>query len=393
MSSYLAAHPDVVSAERPDERRRLRVAMFCHNYVPHPGGLEVMVRNLASGLARRHDVTLVTSDWPGATGVSREEGMTVHRLPTIHATERRGVPYPVPSGAGLRAALAAVRGADVVHAHGALYAQTLLAARVARKAGAPLVLTEHVGFVEYRSGAVNAVERAAWTLIGDRMTRRAAALTTYNARVQRWLGARTGRPIRYIGNGVDAARFAPRPAEERRALRRALGLPEEGMLVLFVGRASEKKNLDAVLAMPRDGFTLVVCGAERGIAGPGIIDLGVLPHARMPELFASVDVMVNPSTGEGFPLAVQEAIASGLPLALLWDEGYDGWLSRDAVWACDSLDAIAPAVRVLIANAGGRAALSAAARHWALQRWSWDATVNAYEDLYRDCLVEHARSR
>jgi len=367
--------------------------MFCHNYVPHPGGLEVMVRNLASGLAKRHEVTLVTSDWPGASGVSEEEGMTVHRLPAVHAAEGRGVPYPVPYGPGLRSALRAVRGADVVHAHGALYAQTILAARTARRSASPLVLTEHVGFVEYRSGLTNRVQRAAWSLIGDRVVARAGAVTTYNARVQRWLEARFRRPVRYIGNGVDFARFRPFDEGDEDGLRAArgrLGLPAEGTLVLFVGRASEKKNLDAVLALPRDGFTLVVCGARRGLTGEGLVDLGVLPYDRMPDLYACVDLMVNPSTGEGFPLAIQEALAAGLPLALLWDEGYDGWLPRDAVAACDRLDEIAPAVRALVDDAAARRRLAAAGRAWAASRWSWDATVSAYEDLYGELLTDAA---
>ena len=40
---------------------RRRIAMFVSNYPPHRGGLEIMVWNLASGLARRHEVVLVTS--------------------------------------------------------------------------------------------------------------------------------------------------------------------------------------------------------------------------------------------------------------------------------------------------------------------------------------------
>ena len=370
----------------PDDRRRLRVAMFCHNYVPHPGGLEVMVQSLSRGLAARHEVTLVTSAWEGAEGVSREEGMTVHRLPAIHASEPRGVPYPVPTGAGLRTALKAVATADVVHAHGALYAQTLLASRVARRAKAPLVITDHVGFVEYRSGLLNAVQRAAWSVVGDRTVRRAAALTTYNDRVRAWLEARYRRPVRYIGNGVDVERFRPLSGEERRVARQALGLPLEGTLVLFVGRASEKKNVDAVLSIPREGFTLVTCGAKRDLRLPGVVDLGVLPHARMAELFGCCDVMVNPSTGEGFPLAIQEAIAAGLPLVILWDAGYDRWLARETVAACDTLHDVAPAVRALVASRGERERLSAREREWAVTRWSWAATVSAYEDLYRECL-------
>ena len=373
------------------DRDRLTIAMFSHNYVPHPGGLEVVVQNLVRGLAGRgHRVVLVTSDWEGTAGVSHEDGLIVHRLPAIHWTEARGGPSPVPRGPGLAAAMRAVRDADVVHAHGALYAQTLLAARAARRAGAPLVLTEHVGFVEYRAAAVNAIERAAWWAIGDRMLARAAAVTALNDRVRGWLAARSRRPVHFIGNGVALERFRPRRADERRALRRSFGLPEDQALVLFAGRASEKKNLDVVLAAPREGHVLVVCGAKRDLRGERLVDLGVLPHARMPELFACVDAMVNPSTGEGFPLVVLEAVASGVPLVLMWDDGYAGWLPREVVVACDRVEAIAPALDALVADAARRRALAAAGRAWAEARWSWESVIHRYEELYHDVRVRSA---
>ena len=381
-----AASPPV---SRPTPARR--IAMFAHNYPPHPGGLEVMVRALATGLARRHEVTVVTSAHRGNAGVTREDGLTVHRLPTSHVTEGLGVPYPMPLGPGVRAALAAVAGADLVHAHGALYAQTLLALRAARRAGAPLVLTEHVGFVSYANPVLNATQRAAWKLIGDGVVERSAAVTTYNARVQQWLHTRSGRAIQFIGNGVDVAAFSPRPPEERRRLRAALGLPAGETLVLFAARATAKKRLDDVLAIPRRGFTLVVCGADRGLRGDGLIDLGVLPHERMPELYAATDLMVLPSTGEGFPLAVQEAVAAGLPLVLRWDEGYAGGLSRDVVSSYDRVDAVGDAVRRLVASPAERAKLAEAGRRWAEAHWSWQATVGSYEELYDDVARSHAR--
>ena len=368
-----------------------KVAMFVSNYIPHPGGLEVMVWNLARGLARRHEVVLVTSAYDGVHGVSREDGMTVHRLPAIHLTERFGVPYPVPAGPGLRAALHDVAGAQVVHTHGALYAQSLLARRVARRARAPFVLTEHVGFVQYPSAALNAIQRAAWTAIGTPLVRSADAVVTYNARVHDELERGSGRGVRYVGNGVDIDRFHARSCEERCALRRSFGLPEEGVLALFAGRDSEKKNLDVLLRAEREGYTLVVCGWERNLVGPALVDLGVVPYARMAELFACADVMLHPASGEGFPLAVQEAIASGLPVVLLWDEGYARWMPRTVVEACDSPGEVPQRMTELARDPARRRALGDAGRAWAESQWSWDATVRAYERIYDDVADDTSR--
>ena len=369
---------------------RRRVAMFVSNYLPHPGGLEVMVWNLARGLARRHDVVLITSEYGGVRGVSREDGMTVHRLPATHVTERFGVPYPLPTGPGLRAALRDAEGADVVHAHGALYAQSILARRLATRLGAPFVLTEHVGFVGYSSALVNAVQRMAWRTIGFPLVRGADAVVTYNARVHAELGRDSGRSIDFAGNGVEVERFRPRSAEERRATRRAFGLPEDALLALFAARDSEKKNLDVLLRAKRAGYTLVVCGWERNLSGASLVDLGVVPYPRMADLFASVDIMVHPASGEGFPLAVQEAVASGLPVVLLWDEGYARWMPRDVVAACDSVDDVVSRLAALAADPAARVCLSRRAREWAQEHWSWDGTVAAYDEIYDRVLTGHA---
>ena len=364
--------------------------MLCHNYPPHPGGLEVMVRNLAAGLARRHEVTLVTSAFDGAEGKTVEDGMTVFRVPAFHATERFGIPYPIPTGEVLRAALRSLISVDLLHAHGALYVTSVHAARLAKRRSVPFVVTEHVGFVEYSNPVVNAVESIAWSAIGDRIMSQSNAISTYNSRVQDWLGKRyPSRKIQFIGNGVDTATFRPRTDAERSALRQEFGLPDNRPLVLFAGRDSEKKNLGSVLQFTRDDYHLVVCGAARGLTGENLTDLGVVPYDRMSDLFGCVDVMVHASTGEGFPLAMQEALATGLPLAVLWDPGYAGSLDRSVVAACDSIAELGATVQSLALNATRRSELARTAREWTERKWSWDATVRAYEKLY--ATVTHTR--
>jgi glycosyltransferase involved in cell wall biosynthesis len=109
----------------------------------------------------------------------------------------------------------------------------------------------------------------------------------------------------------------------------------------------------------------------------------------MPQLFGAVDVMVQASTGEGFPLVVQEALASGIAIAILWDPGYGTSLDRGVVAACDTVEEIGPAVRALAVNEALRHRLSRDGRAWAERHWSWDATAHAYEALYAE--VAHAK--
>jgi D-inositol-3-phosphate glycosyltransferase len=199
--------------------------------------------------------------------------------------------------------------------------------------------------------------------------------------------------VRYVGHGVDLVRFHRRSPEERRALRRSFGLPENGVTGLFVGRDADKKNIGAVLDAPRDGYVLVVCGAERNLQAANLVDLGIVPYERMPDLFGCMDFMVHAASGEGFPLAVQEAIASGVPVALLWDEGYERWMPREVVAACDRLQDVASEMVQLAGDSMRRDVLARAGRDWASRHWSWAATVAAYEQIYEDSLSLPADGR
>lgn len=369
----------------------MKIAVFASNYPPHPGGLEAVVHNVAAGLAARHDVVVISTAWGGRAGTSAEDGLTVFRMPAIHRTERWGVPYPVLLGRGLRKAIDHTSGAHLIHAHGALYQTTLLAARLARRTASPLVLTEHVGFVRYRRRLLNVLQQAAWSSIGSFTLRSAAALTVYNTRVESWLkGVNPGRPLHFIPNGVDHDRFAPRGDADRCTIRKRLGWPEKEVVALFVGRHTEKKNLDAVLRIPRHAFSLAVCGARRNLTGDRIFDLGIVPHDRMARIYHAADFMIHASDGEGFPLAVQEAMATGLPVVLLWDNGYSANLDRNAVLAIDSVDDLARAVVSVASDAALRERLGETGHAWARDHWLWKTTVMEYERLFSRLVADRS---
>lgn len=364
----------------------MRIGIATHNYPPHLGGLETIVRELARAFARRHEVVVVSTAWAGRTGVMNEDGMVVHRLPAWHGSERFGVPYATPLGIGVARAAAALRRCEVLHAHGSLYATTLLALS-ARRRGTPFFVTEHVGFVPYSSSVLNAVQRAAWSAIGTPVVRRSAKVIAYNSRVRDWLSGRFGdRAVAFIRNGVDTAMFAPRGAPERRLARAKLGLPDDVPLGLFVGRAAQKKNLDAVLSFSPRHYRLVVCGAERALPEQ-VLNLGAVPHATMPDVFAAADFLIHAATGEGFPVTVQEAMASGLPVALLWDPGYEGSVVRDAVLAADSLTGVADTAEQLALSPERRDDLGRRSRDFAVRYWSWDTAVEQHLELFRTAMA------
>ena len=114
---------------------------------------------------------------------------------------------------------------------------------------------------------------------------------------------------RVIENGVDCELFRPRDRAEGRA---RLGLPQDGRLALFVGRAEPRKGADiAARAAELAGFQLAVAGA-RPISGA--VHLGLLSPESLAWAYSAADCVVFPTRYEACSYVVLEALASGVPL-------------------------------------------------------------------------------
>jgi glycosyltransferase involved in cell wall biosynthesis len=135
-------------------------------------------------------------------------------------------------------------------------------------------------------------------------------------------GPRYRRRLAVIRNG----HAAPLPVD-RRAARKALGLPLEGVLLGQIGRISPQKNQDfSVKLMPDIAaahLLLVGSGPEEpavkaSIAATGLGDRvhlrPAVDHSRIGPFYSAVDLVLFPSRFEGLSLAAIEAVHAGVPL-------------------------------------------------------------------------------
>lgn len=174
---------------------------------------------------------------------------------------------------------------DVIHAH---YVLSGLIARLQRHM--PVVVTFH--------GAEVAL---GWPARASRWLRdRVDAVIVTSRRVQNDLDA----PSAYvIPPGVDLAQFVP---DDRATARKELGLPDDGELVLFVGRADWDKRLDVVHEAVR------LLHERRPQAE--LVQVSGQPHAVVPTYMNACDALLLISTYEGSPMVVKEALACNLPV-------------------------------------------------------------------------------
>jgi glycosyltransferase involved in cell wall biosynthesis/predicted metal-dependent phosphoesterase TrpH len=213
------------------------------------------------------------------------------------------------------------------------------------------------------------------------------------------LAARGFAPERLVlwGRGVDPDAFSP---ERRREHLRQRLLDGGDLLLLSVGRLSQEKRLDVLLAAFAElrrqlpGVRLAIVGdgpareaLEQG-APAGVRFLGELHGVELAELYASADVFCFPSTTDTFGQVLLEAGASGLPVvaaragggAELVADGATGLLVRP-----DDANALAAALRLLADDAELRAQLGRSGRLLALAR-GWPDSFAQLLAVYRGAL-------
>lgn len=383
--------------------RPLRVLLVSHYYPPHLGGIENVVHQQAQHLAQRGvEVTVLTS---GHRSTVRRgaDGVRVVCVAAWNGIEQRaGVPFPVLAPGLLAAAVRWTRWADVVHVHDCLYMTSWAAGIAAATTGTPHVLTQHVALVEHPSAVVRWTQRAVCTVAGRRLLQRAARVLVLNATVAAFARAQGARPqaVQHFVNGVDTLLFRPaRSPAERARIRSRLGLPQDRVLVLFVGRLVPKKGYQLLLAAAGPAYELVFAGDGNdhplSDGRPGVHHLGTLSPADLAEAYRACDVFALPSTSEGFPLTVQEAMASGLPVVTTDDPGYAPYrLDRDHVTLLPrDIDAWREALSSLAADPDRRRRMGGWSRQYAVTGFAWDQHAAALLRLYSDVLTGPAAKR
>lgn len=365
----------------------MTVVQVTHYMPPHPGGIERVADTLfdayrAAGLTVEWIASRVPSDAP-----RREPGK--QRVRSLNVLETMlDVPVPLWGPGALRVLTAAVRRADVVHVHDCLYPGSALAMRAARRYNKPTLLTQHIGFVTYRTKLLNAIQRGAYATLGRRLLRQASrvvlATPAAEAQVRQLFGAMPPHAT-VIPNGIDLGRFRPATDEARHQARQHLALDTDAQVVLFTGRLVEKKGLPLVLDVARRLQSVRVLVIGNGPLAPRMKEatsnVQWVPSVRPEEMtrfYQAADCLLMPSTGEGLPLVVQEALASGLPVIAAECEPYAAALAAAGIIVPAPRDADRLTAEVQGVLASRQAATAARARRYSEEHWDVKVMARRY---------------
>jgi UDP-glucose:(heptosyl)LPS alpha-1,3-glucosyltransferase len=201
--------------------------------------------------------------------------------------------------------------------------------------------------------------------------------------------------ITVIPNAVDAARFQPTNAAERRRRVRALHeFTSDDVVLLFVGKEFRRKGLapliDALPYLPPHVRALVVGGDDQAPFRAQAAELGVADRVvfaghspAVEDYFQAADIFVFPTLYEAFALVTLEAASAGLPLVTTRVNGTEDFIvdGKNGLFITRDGAAIARGLAPLVSQPQLRRRMGDQARKDAAG-YTWDSVAARTLDVY-----------
>lgn len=284
---------------------------------------------------------------------------------------------------------------DFVHLQSTYLWPMWAAARIAKRAGVPYVLTPRGTLVKELVQSKSRFVKLAWINFIERKTiRQAAFLHVTTEHEAEELGHFNFKlpAVEVIPNGISGedADFSGNEKETSSTKREA---------ILFLGRLSWEKGLDrlipALAFMPRVNL-LVAGNDEKGYRGPlealavhhGVASrvhfLGPVYGLEKKRLFHTASLMVLPSYSENFGNVILEAWAMGCPVAVTQEVGLAPVVKETGAGAVvpGEPHLLGAALMGLLAQPGMIEDMGMRGRRVVLERFTWPAIAQQMQTAY-----------
>ena len=363
----------------------MRIAIVAESFLPAINGVTNSVLRVIEHMTDRgHEVTVIAPS-PGVTAYGKTRIIRVPsfgfpRYPELRIGHSRDF---------VREVLREIK-PDVVH----LGSPAVLGAaslRAAQELGIPSVAiyqTDLAGFAtRYHLGIAG---RSIWRYIANIHRRADLTLAPSTAAVWDLRERGVNNVVRWM-RGVDLERFNPSFRDEE--LRTSLA-PDGQLIIGFVGRLAREKQIERLKGLCRMPHIKVVIVGDGPMKAKlkkelkGAIFTGFKSGEELSKLYASFDVFVHTGQDETFCQAVQEALASGVPVVApasggpldLVQHGHNGFL-----WTETSRYSLVGAVAELAKYPVKRERLAANARP-SVEVRPWCGVMDELEGHYRSVI-------
>jgi len=383
----------------------MNVLMVSERYFPVWGGAENQLRQLIPHLVSKGcQIEIVTRRWhPEMAKEERIDGVSVHRLGVSGDTSWATIVFVFSL---LLFFLKNRKKVDIYHSHGAVNMGALC--RFAK------LFTGQKNVVKIATaGKISSLKKKIFGIITLTLFKQSDAIICMTAEIMQELvdiGTSDGT-IQRITNAVDSSRFVPVSSRRRIAWKRNQGLERDDKVILFSGRLVYRKGLDVLLDSwstvqkehPEVQLFIVGSGKDQPDSTEEKMRLKVnlekltnirfLGKSDKPEKYLGMaDLFVLPSRQEGFPNALMEAMASGLPVVASRIGGVTDIVKENetaVLFASENSNDLSQQIISCLGRPDLLAKMGEQARRQMLTQFSFESVALQYIGLYRRLIGEN----
>ncbi|URZ04334.1 glycosyltransferase family 4 protein [Clostridium felsineum] len=318
----------------------MKILITTDTYYPMTNGVVVSINNLYKQLkALGHDVKILALSTDGEEKITSDVFYLSSFSVAIYPDAR--VMKPIKNkivGEIIRWK------PDIIHSQ-TEFSTMIVAKYIKRKLNIPEVHTYHTMYEDYLHyffcGRI--LGRVGVSKVTEKLLNSCEAVIAPTEKVRNKLkGYGVTTNIDIVPTGIDLDKFKKELSkEEKEELLSKYELSEKDIVLIYVGRIAEEKNIEEVLKLYKMalGYTpniklLIVGGGPylsklKGIViTEGISDkvkfTGMIPSDKVYKYYKLGDVFVTASTSETQGITYIEALASGLPIICKWDMCIEG---------------------------------------------------------------------
>lgn len=331
----------------------MKVLITTDWYEPVINGVVTSVMNLSRKLRERgHEVKILTLS---RTYHSYIEGDVIYA-----GSIGMGCIYPqarvkIPTVAGNYMEMLLDWKPDIVHSQ-CEFSTFFLAKKIASELHIPIVHTYHTVYEDYTH--YFSPQKAWGRNIVQLMTRKLAnaveTLIAPSDKIRKILeGYQVSCPVEVIPSGISLEKYQACKEEDwQEKIRAQLGIPQDALVLVYVGRMAKEKNIEELLEYQQEaekyGVILLLVGdgphlpelkkkAEELKVTEHVIFTGMIAPEEVGHYYQAGDLFVSASISETQGMTYAEALAGGIPLLCRRDgcleqvvaDGENGWQYDD----------------------------------------------------------------